>query len=132
MIVVMNESDSYRLQALVELAANFPEPLTAAEIARRRRVPSRFLARLLGELAREGLVATTRGPRGGVRLATRPEEVALASLVRPEPVPETGGVAVRWLARRLASAREGALEKVTLADLLQAERKAKATVDFDI
>jgi hypothetical protein len=52
--------------------------------------------------------------------------------VRPEPVPETGGVAVRWLARRLASAREGALKKVTLADLLQAERKAQATVDFDI
>jgi hypothetical protein len=58
--------------------------------------------------------------------------VALASLVRPEPVPETGGVAVRWLARRLASARGGALEKVTLADLLKAEREAKAAVDFDI
>jgi len=128
----MNESDSYRLQALVELAASFPEPLTAAEIARRRRVPARFLARLLGELAREGLVATTRGPRGGVRLAARPEAVALASLVRPEPVPETGGVAVGWLARRLAAARAGALERLSLGDLVRAERDAKREGDFDI
>jgi len=128
----MNESESYRLQALVELAGTHPEPLTAAEIARRRRVPARFLARLLGELAREGLVATTRGPRGGVRLATRPEAVPLASLVRPEPAPETGGAAVSWLAARLAAARADALAGVSLADLVRAERDAGARADFDI
>ncbi|HVN75264.1 MAG TPA: Rrf2 family transcriptional regulator [Thermoanaerobaculaceae bacterium] len=128
----MNETDAYRLHALLELAASFPEPLTAAEIARRRAVPARFLARLLGELAHEGLVATTRGPRGGVRLAVSPEGVRVASLVRPEPVPETGGVAVTWLARRLAGARAEALEPVTLADLVRLEREAYATASFDI
>jgi DNA-binding IscR family transcriptional regulator len=132
MLLVMNETEAYRLGALLELAASFPEPRTAAQIARRRDVPARFLARLLGELAREGLVTTSRGPRGGVRLATRPEVVSLASLVRPEPQPEAGGVAVRWLAKRLAGARAGALEKFTLADLVQVERNANAAVDFDI
>jgi DNA-binding IscR family transcriptional regulator len=128
----MNETDAYRLEALLELAASFPEPRTAVQIARRRDVPARFLARLLGELAREGLVTTSRGPRGGVRLATRPETVLLASFVRPEAQPEAGGVAVRWLAKHLAEARTGALERLTLADLMQMECNANAAVEFDI
>jgi len=128
----MNDTEVYRLQALIELATTFPKALTAAEIARRRRVPGRFLARLLGELAREGLVATSRGPRGGVRLAAKPESVPMASLVRPEPLPEGGGAAVKWLGRQLARAREGALERLTLADLLHVERNANSVGDFDI
>ncbi len=132
MILVVNDTDTYRLQALLELAASFPEPLTAAEIARRRGVPGRFLARWLGDLAREGLVTTTRGPRGGVRLAAGPETVSMASLVRAEPLPEAGGTAVNWLARRLAGARAGALQRLTLADLLRVERDARAAIDFNI
>jgi len=132
MLLVMNETDAYRLQALLELAASFPEPRTAVQIARRRGVPARFLARLLGNLAREGLVTTSRGPRGGVRLAARPEMVPLGSLVRPEAQPEAGGAAVHWLAKRLAEARATALERLTLADLTQVERSTNAAVDFDI
>ncbi|MBZ5588547.1 MAG: Rrf2 family transcriptional regulator [Acidobacteriia bacterium] len=128
----MNETDAYRLQALLELAASFPEPRTADQIARCRGVPARFLARLLGELAREGLVTTSRGPRGGVRLAARPETVPVASLVRPESQPEGGGAAVRWLAKRLAEARSGTLERLKLADLLQVERDANKAVHFEI
>ncbi len=128
----MNDTDAYRLDALLELAAAFPEPLTAAALARRRGVPPRFLARLLGELARAGLVITTRGPRGGVRLAQRPEALRLAALVRPEPLPEAGGAAVGWLARKLAGARAAALASVTLADLVHVERDAHATASFDI
>ena len=132
MFLVMNETDAYRVQALLELAASFPEPRTAVQIAQKRSVPARFLARLLGELAREGLVTTSRGPRGGVRLANEPAAVLLTSLVRPEPQPETGGTAVRWLARRLTEARSGALERFTLADLVRVERDANAVVEFDI
>ena len=128
----MNETDAYRLDALLELAASFPAPLTAAEIARRRGVPARFLARLLGELARAGLVATARGPRGGVRLAVPPEALRVATLVRPEALPEAGGAAVGWLARRLGGARADALEPLTLADLARVEHEALATTSFDI
>ncbi len=128
----MNDTDAYRLDALLELAAGFPAPLTAAEIARRRGVPARFLARLLGELARAGLVTTARGPRGGVRLAVRPEEVRVAALVRPEPLPEAGGAAVGWLARLLSGVRAEALERLTLADLARVERDARTTATYDI
>ena len=79
----MNGTEAYRLEALLELGHAWPHTLTAAEIARRRGIPPKFLARLLGGLAREGLVVTARGARGGFRLAAAPNEPARRRLVEP-------------------------------------------------
>ena len=128
----MNETDAYRLEALLELAAAYPASLTVKEIARRREIPATFLARLLGELAREELVVTTRGPHGGVRLAAQPEAIGLARLFLPEPPPETGGPAVRWLARRLSDAEMHALSPLKLANLMNVEREHDAIPSFEI
>jgi Rrf2 family protein len=131
-LIVVNETDAYQLEALLELAAVYPGSLTAAEVARRRQIPAKFLARLLGELAREELVATTRGPRGGVRLAAPPERIGLQQVLRPEALPATGGSAVRWLARRLAEAHGDALASVKLAGLVKVEREQDATPSYEI
>jgi DNA-binding IscR family transcriptional regulator len=128
----VNETDAYRLEALLELAAAYPASLTVKEVARRREIPATFLARLLGELAREELVITTRGPHGGVRLAAQPEAIGLARLFLPEPPPETGGAAVRWLARRLADAEMRVLSPLKLATLMNVEREHDATPSFEI
>jgi hypothetical protein len=132
MFKVMNGTDAYRLGALLELAAEYPASMTVAEVARRRQIPTTFLARLLGELAREGLVTTTRGPRGGVRLAAPPQAIALARLLRPDPSPEAGGPAVRWLAQHLAKAQERALAPLKLEALLEVERERAEASDFAI
>ncbi len=131
-INVVNGTEVYRLDALLELGQAWPNALTAAEIARRRGVPAKFLARLLGGLAREGLVVTARGARGGVRLAAAPADVPLTRLLRPQPQPGAGGPAARWLAARLAEARAGVLAGVSLAALLRVEAEAEATADFCI
>jgi Rrf2 family protein len=131
-IKVVNWTDVYRLEALLELAQAYPASLTAAEVARRREIPAAFLARLLGEVAREELVATTRGPRGGVRLATPPEAITVGQLLAPDAVRQTGGPAVRWLAARLTEARQGVLARLTLAELVRVERELDATPSFDI
>jgi DNA-binding IscR family transcriptional regulator len=128
----VNETEAYRLEALIELAQAFPDALTAREVARRRHVPARFLSRLVGELAHEDLVLTTRGPHGGVRLAAAPAEIDLGSLVREPPPPSAGGAGVRWLATRLAEAQARALENLSLAALVTAEREATAATDFSI
>ena len=128
----MNGTDVYRLEALLELAKAYPASLTVAEVARRREIPAKFLARLLGDLAREELVATARGPRGGVRLAVPPETIGLSQLLRPDAASEAGGPAVRWLARHLAEAHDGALTPLRLAGLVNIEREHAATPTFEI
>jgi hypothetical protein len=131
-IKVVNMSDVYRVEALLELAGAFPAARTAREVARRRDIPPTFLARLLGELARDELVVTTRGPRGGVRLGGPPEDVGLSRVFRPEPVPEAGGQAVRWLARRLADAQAETLAPLNLAGLLAVEKDHEAPPSYEI
>jgi Rrf2 family protein len=128
----MNSSDAYRLEALLELAAIYPASLTVREVARRREIPPKFLGRLLGELAREELVVTARGPHGGVRLAAPPEAIGLVQLIRPDPPPDTGGVAVRWLARRLTEAQQALLASLKLAGLVKVEVEQGTTPSFEI
>jgi hypothetical protein len=131
-INVMNMTDTYRVEALIELAAAFPEPLTAPEIARRRRIPAPFLGRLLAGVARDGVVATSRGPRGGVRLAHPPEDTRL-TVVLSEPAPAAGSSpAIAWLEDRLAAARRAVLDRTTLAGLLAVERERRAETDWQI
>jgi DNA-binding IscR family transcriptional regulator len=128
----VNTTEAYRLEALLEIAAAYPEPLTAAEVARRRRIPAPFLGRLLAATARTGILATARGPRGGVRLARRPELVTLAEVAPPPPARRAGGVAVAWLDTALAAARLEVLERTTLADLIAVERRSSTDPDWNI
>jgi DNA-binding IscR family transcriptional regulator len=128
----MNMSDAYRIEALIELAAAFPEPLTASEIARRRHIPAPFLGRLLAGVARDGVVATSRGPRGGVRLSRPPEDTTLATVL-PETAPAAvGSPAIAWLSDRLAAARRAVLDRTTLSGLLAVERERRAETDWQI
>ncbi len=128
----MNKQTAYRLEALLELAHAHPAPVRVAELARRRRIPRPFLARLLTELAHAGVVVTERGPAGGVSLARSPAQLSLAEIVSSEPVPAFGSAAVRHLAALLARAREQALATLTLAALAEEERRTTGAADFEI
>jgi DNA-binding IscR family transcriptional regulator len=128
----VNATETYRLEALIELAAAFPEPLTAVAIARRRRIPAPFLGRLLAGVARDGVVVTSRGPRGGVRLVRTPEDTRLAEVMPESPSAIARSPAVRWLAQRLAAARNDVLTDATLAALLAIERERRADEDWQI
>lgn len=128
----MNRQTAYRLEALVELAHAHPESVPAAELAARRRIPRAFLARLLTELARTGVVVTQRGPAGGVALARPPAEVSVAAILPGEGAPATGGPAVRRVAVALEEARRQALNPLTLAALAEEERRAESIADFSI
>jgi len=123
-IIVMNRRDAYLVEALVGLAATHPDALTVAEIARRRGLPVAFLGRLLAAAARRGLVVTSRGPSGGVRLAGRPASVTLADVLGAGATGAAGGVASRWLRDQLRETRDRLLGRLTLADLLERERTA--------
>lgn len=63
------------------LAANAGgEPLPIHVMARRLGVSEAHLAKVIQRLARSNLVNTTRGPKGGVVLAKRPEEMTFLEI----------------------------------------------------
>src|SRR4051812_40749922 len=60
----------YAVRAAITLAAAEPETDVAAEaIARSQDIPYKFLEAILTDLRREGVVTSSRGPRGGYRLS---------------------------------------------------------------
>jgi Rrf2 family protein len=55
--------------------------LPAAKLAEYHGVPSAYLAKHLQALARAGLLETTKGPKGGYRLAKPPAAISLLEVV---------------------------------------------------
>jgi Rrf2 family protein len=64
-----------------ERAGEPPALLSARRIATRMRIPLRFVAHVLSDLVRAGLVAGSPGRRGGYRLAHLAGEINLLQVV---------------------------------------------------
>ena len=72
----------YALQAIFDLAANAgPEPVKIADIARRQRIPQKFLELILASLKQGGFVESRRGAEGGYMLARRAESISVADVL---------------------------------------------------
>ncbi|HZY89249.1 MAG TPA: Rrf2 family transcriptional regulator [Gemmataceae bacterium] len=142
--------EEYGLRCLLRLArAPGDEPLTIPEVAAAEQLSVPYVAKLLSVLRQAGLIESVRGRAGGYRLAKAPAEVRLGAVMRAlgEPLfeetaycerhasPEAGGVCVHQggcSLRALWQTLEGwvrrVLDQVTLADLLQSEGQAVATL----
>lgn len=122
----------YAVRAALELAASADgEPVKGTKLAGAQKIPLQFLEQIMLELKRAGIVRTKRGASGGYWLATDPERVTVADVIRAVegplanihdiPPEETSylGPARRlrdvWIAVRVNL--RAVLEEVTLADL---------------
>lgn len=65
---MISQTAEYALRAVVCLAAEPDRSLTTPEIARRGRIPAGYLAKIMGALARAGVVRGRRGVGGGYTL----------------------------------------------------------------
>jgi Rrf2 family protein len=82
--VIFSASATHALRALAHLAATGgPDATLGRVLATDVGVPSPYLAKVLGTLARSGLVIATRGVRGGYRLARPAHEITLREIVEP-------------------------------------------------
>lgn len=73
----------YALRSLLYLAEEQDgHPVQLARIAETQRVPPKYLELIMLDLKKAGLVRSTRGPRGGYRLARGPEEISFGQIVR--------------------------------------------------
>ncbi len=79
---VFTKSTKYAIVALVELATRQGDrPLPIEELAGSCGVPQAFLAKLITQLVRQGILTSAKGKRGGVAFARPPAEISLADIV---------------------------------------------------
>ena len=73
----------YALLALFDLAlSTSAEPVKIAEIARRQKIPQKFLELILASLKQAGFVESRRGAEGGYMLARPPDAITIGEVLR--------------------------------------------------
>ncbi len=80
--MIYSRSAEYAIRAFVHLA-QVPDGRFAMvkQIAEEEEIPSHFLAKILQQLARKGLLRSSKGPTGGFSLRQSPEEISLLNIV---------------------------------------------------
>ena len=128
---MLSQTVEYALRAAAQLAYLAPQASTTAELAAVTKVPPAYLAKVLQELVRGGIVRSQRGVHGGVSLARDAKKLTILDIVNAvEPIQRiktcplqlaTHGTRLCPLHRRLDAALaqvEQAFRSTTLADVL--------------
>ena len=76
------EYTDYTLRVLMYCAANPDRLVTIAELAEHHGVSKNHLMKIVNDLSRQGVVQTTRGRGGGLRLLKRPDDIRIGDVVR--------------------------------------------------
>jgi len=136
----------YATVVMTCLVTGGDDVLSAQVLAERARLEAPTVSKLLKQLAQAGLVVSTRGINGGYRLARAPERITIADVVTAMEGPigmtecsaHAGacdheshcGVRVNW--QRINQAIAGALESVTLADMVKPPPKRGAAIPLRV
>ncbi len=135
--VSFSTKGEYGVRLMVQLGRHYGTgPASLAEIAAEEDLPRAYLEQLVMSLRDAGLVTSTRGARGGYQLARRPEETKIVDVLRALEGPiapmicasedpehglqcdRTSSCTVNLLWVRIRDAIAGALDSMTLADLV--------------
>ena len=130
----LSKTTDYGIVLMAQLASS-PDrtPQNARELAHSSDLPIPMVSKILKALAREGLLVSQRGSKGGYHLARLPEELSVSEMIRvlEGPVALTDCAAgpslcahetlcsVREPWQVISRAVEQALADVTLADLVR-------------
>ena len=127
----------YGVRALVELALHYGEgPVQTANIAYKQGIPEAYLDHLMTTLPKFGYVLSRRGPQGGHRLASAPEDIDLAMvmktldgssspldcLINPLDCVFSDTCAQQEVWKAVEEAIQNVLSDISLADLAQRQR----------
>jgi Rrf2 family cysteine metabolism transcriptional repressor len=131
----------YGMRALLDLALHDnSRPVQLKDIAERQQISLAYLEHLIIPLISAGIVRSTRGVHGGVKLAKSAEQIRLKEilLVLEGPLapvdclkdekscPRSGMCATRDIWNDLKKAMENVLESSTLQDLADRQRGKEA------
>ena len=79
---MLSQTTEYALRLVVQLASQPDAPVTIPALARSTRIPEGYLAKVLRQLSRAGLVRSQRGPSGGSVLGRAPAEISVLDVVQ--------------------------------------------------
>ena len=79
----LSRKSEYACLALIDLVEHGEEGyVKIAEVSARKKIPRKFLEKILQTLGRAGYVHSARGAEGGYKLARDPAKVTLAEVLR--------------------------------------------------
>ena len=133
----------YALQAIFDLTAQTPgEPVRIADIARRQKIPQKFLELILAGLKQAGFVESRRGAEGGYLLARPAESLTVGEVLRSVESPQQGRNRPRRKAetpfsdmwRQVDRAVSEIVDKTTFAMLLRSwnDKQNKYVLNWEI
>jgi Rrf2 family protein len=80
---MLTNKTRYALKALIALARQHDgEPVSIADLARKERIPRKFLELILLELKNLGYLQSKKGKGGGYALAKSPQDIKLGQVIR--------------------------------------------------
>ena len=80
---MLNKKTQYAFQALMHLAEQKDKgPVLIADIAKKKKIPLKFLENILLELRKAGILESKKGKGGGYFLKVAPNKIKLADIIR--------------------------------------------------
>ncbi|MBZ5729362.1 MAG: Rrf2 family transcriptional regulator [Acidobacteriia bacterium] len=132
----------YALQAIFDLASQRAGmPVRIADIARRQRIPQKFLELILAGLRQGGFVESRRGAEGGYLLARAPGAITVGEVLRAVEGQHGRSRAGRKsetpfsdLWQRVDGAVSEIIDQTTFADLLRNwhDKQARFVLNWEI
>ena len=128
----------YGTRALLELALREGVgPVFLKDIARKQQISLAYLEHLVTPLISGGILRSTKGPKGGITLARKPEEIKLSEITlllegsvapvecvdHPEVCKRSDLCVTREIWSEMKTAMDGVLESTTLQDLVERQKK---------
>ena len=81
--MIYSRTSEYAIRAFVNLSrVEEGKYAMVKHIAQQEGIPTHFLAKILQQLARKGLLRSSKGPTGGFSLRRKPAEVSLMDIVQ--------------------------------------------------
>ncbi len=122
----------YAMSALIFMAKTSKDVLTVDEIVKERKLPERFLRRILQKLAKEGVLVSHKGKGGGFSFSKKPEDIKFTDIIeifqgtidltncllQGKICPNVEKCALRKRLKKISRSLNKELESITIVSLL--------------
>ncbi len=132
----------YACLALLELAIQYPtgKAIHVEEISARQNIPLKYLVQILNQLKKAGLVESSRGQKGGYKLAKSPHNITLGKTLRilSGPIIETpekfrkNKTVFSSVWKEIEEAISSIIDNITMADLVEKKKAQDGYYSFQI